>query len=76
MESHFETSCWGHGEFNEDFIAAMQKSLQNDKVINNILKKFDRYVSKWFDFIDISFLPDDMKVAYKELIAGRIGKLH
>lgn len=66
----------GHGEFNEDFIAAMQKSLQNDKVINNILKKFDRHVSKWFDFIDISFLPDDMKVAYKELIAGRIGKLH
>jgi serine/threonine-protein kinase HipA len=60
----------------DDFIAAMQKSMLNDKVIHNILNKFDKYVLKWFDLIDISFLPDEMKMKYKELIACKINKLH
>ena len=58
-----------------DFVAAMQSSGLNGKVVNNIFNKFINCEHKWMEFIDISFLPDEMKVAYKQLIIAMLKKL-
>ena len=55
-----------------DFVASMQASGLEDKVINNIFAKFTKVKDKWFAFIDLSFLPDEMKEAFKTIIANRI----
>ena len=59
----------------DDFIIAMKSSGLDDKVINNIFKKFMKVKEKWFEFIDISFIPDEMKKTYKELIKENLRKL-
>ena len=38
------------------------------KVIENIFKKYKKLLPKWSIFIDESFLPDPMKNEYKILI--------
>ncbi len=43
-----------------------------NKVIENIAKKFRRALPKWLDFINRSFLPEDLKRAYKHLILQRV----
>lgn len=43
-----------------------------DKIIENIFNKFLKIKDKWFEFIDISFLPDDMKENYKTIISERL----
>lgn len=43
-----------------------------DKIIENIFNKFLKIKNKWFEFIDISFLPDDMKENYKTIISERL----
>jgi serine/threonine-protein kinase HipA len=60
----------------EDFISAMQVSGLNEKVIDNVFKKFIRNKEKWFAFIDISFLPEKMKEQYKEFITNRIKQIN
>jgi serine/threonine-protein kinase HipA len=47
----------------------------NEKVLDNIAKKFRKALIKWLDLIDISFLPDDFKRQYKRLIIGRMLRL-
>ena len=59
----------------DDFIIAMKSSGLDDKVINNIFRKFLKVEEKWFEFIDISFLPVEMKKKYKELIKENLRKL-
>ena len=59
----------------EDFIVAMKSSGLDDKVINNIFKRFLNVEEKWFNFIDISFIPIEMKKTYKELIKVNLRKL-
>ena len=58
-----------------DFVQAMRTSGLNDKVIDNIFNKFIKAVPEWNAFIDISFLPDDLKERYKQEIAANILKL-
>ena len=55
-----------------DFVASMQASGLEEKVINNIFAKFAKVKDRWFEFIDQSFLPDEMKDAFKAIIAERI----
>ena len=55
-----------------DFVASMQASGLEEKVINNIFAKFAKVEDRWFEFIDLSFLPDEMKEAFKAIIAERI----
>lgn len=55
-----------------DFIAAMQASGLEQKVIENIFKRFLRAESKWYAFIDSSFLPDTMKEAYRRIIEEKL----
>lgn len=56
----------------EDFIISMRASGLNDKVIENILTKFIMSKNKWFEFIDMSFLPDHMKDHFKVLITEKL----
>ena len=53
----------------------MTASGMDEKVIDNLFKKFIKAIPKWNEWIDVSFLPDEMKGKYKTLIAERIGQL-
>ena len=55
-----------------DFIASMKASTIEEKVIENIFRKFLKAQNKWIEFIDTSFLPEEMKEQYKKLISSRI----
>jgi serine/threonine-protein kinase HipA len=55
----------------KDFVTSMQASGLEDKVINNIFAKFTKVKDRWFAFIDLSFLPDEMKEAFKVIIAEK-----
>ena len=56
-------------------IFARRKSRLEEKVINNIFAKFAKAKDRWFEFIDQSFLPDEMKDAFKVIIAERLSLL-
>ena len=58
-----------------DFVASMQASGLEEKVINNIFAKFAKVKDRWFEFIDQSFLPDEMKEAFKVIIAEKLSLL-
>ena len=58
-----------------DFVASMQASGLEDKIIENIFNKFAKVKDKWFEFIDQSFLPDEMKEAFKTIIAEKLNLL-
>ena len=58
-----------------DFIVAMKSSGLEDKIIENIFRKFVNVEEKWFEFIDISFIPVEMKNKYKVLIKENLRKL-
>ena len=58
-----------------DFVNSMQASGLEDKVINNIFAKFAKAKGKWFEFIDLSFLPDEMKMTFKEIVAEKLNLL-
>lgn len=55
-----------------DFIKSITASGIDEKVIDNMAKRFSRAITKWFEIIDRSFIPDDMKKQYKNLILRRI----
>lgn len=56
----------------KDFEKAMLASGLNEKVIENMSRKFRKSIAKWLDIIDASFLPEDMKRQYKRLIIKRV----
>ena len=58
-----------------DFVASMQASGLEDKVIKNIFAKFTKAKDKWFEFIGHSFLPDEMKEGFKTIIAEKLNLL-
>ncbi|MEQ6122093.1 HipA domain-containing protein [Reichenbachiella sp. MALMAid0571] len=51
-----------------DFETAMKGSGLDQKVTDNIFKKYKKLFPKWIKFIDESFLPNAMNDGYKELI--------
>lgn len=55
-----------------DFKVAMSGSGLEEKIIDNLFSKFSKVVDKWFEFIDISFLPEDMKGRYKLIIQNKL----
>lgn len=55
-----------------DFVNSMQMSGLENKVIENIFNKFHKVRDKWFEFIDISFIPDAMKKDYKTIIEEKL----
>ena len=59
----------------QNFMRAMSSSGLSEKVTENIFHKFATVVPKWYDFIDLSFLPDELKEKYKEEIEKNLSKL-
>ena len=58
-----------------DFVTSMQASGLEEKIINNIFAKFTKAKEKWFAFIELSFLPNEMKEAFKIMISERLNRL-
>ena len=56
----------------DDFIKPITSSGVDAKVIDNMARRFGRALPQWFWLIDRSFLPEDMRRAYKGLILRRI----
>ncbi len=59
-----------------DFIAAFNTLGLDAKQQENIFKKMEKAKPIWLDFIDKSFLHNEMKVAYKNLIQNRFARLY
>lgn len=55
-----------------DFVNSMRMSGLENKVIENIFNRFHKVRDKWFEFIDISFIPDVMKKDYKTIIEEKL----
>lgn len=58
-----------------DFVASMQALELGNKITENIFNKFVKAKDKWFEFIDLSFLLDEMKEAFKAIIAEKLNLL-
>ena len=58
-----------------DFEVAMQASGLDKKVVDNVFNKFLKAQDKWFEFINSSFLPDDMQERYRVIIADKLAML-
>ena len=59
-----------------DFVTAMQATGLEEKVIDNLFRKFLRMEDRWMNFIDISFLPVDMQTGYKQVIREKLKRLN
>ncbi len=59
-----------------DFISAFTTLGLDEKQQENIFKKMEKAQKSWFEFIDISFLSDEMKAEYKNLIQHRFHRLY
>lgn len=54
-----------------DFDNLLKTMKVEDKVIENTYNKFRKVLPLWYDLIEISFLPNQMKIDYKALIEHR-----
>lgn len=55
-----------------DLKIVMSNSGLEEKIIDNLFTKFVKVADKWFKFIDISFLPKEMKEQYKLIIQNKL----
>ncbi|MFV0554391.1 MAG: HipA domain-containing protein, partial [Mangrovibacterium sp.] len=58
-----------------DFELAMQNCGLDDKIQSNIFKKFFKVSDKWNAFIDISFVAEEAKERYKQIIHAQLERL-
>lgn len=58
-----------------DFLKAFKSSQMEEKVITTIFRKFEKSFAKWNEFIDISFIPQEMKKEYKLMIKEKAKQL-
>ena len=56
----------------QNFVNAMRTTGLDDKVIGNILQKFQKVQPRWEAFIDQSFLPEELRERYKAEISQRL----
>jgi serine/threonine-protein kinase HipA len=59
-----------------DFLEAINRFDIDAKAIENIFNKFKNSEEKWHEFINISFLPDDMKSSFQDLIRERVNRIY
>ncbi len=59
----------------KDFVEAMARFHVDNKAAENIFNRFNSSLDNWHKFIDVSFLPDDMKTDYHDLIVKRAGQI-
>lgn len=55
-----------------DFLHAFETSGLTSKIAENIFARFHKALPQWLEFTDRSFLPDEMKIAYKNLLQKKI----
>ncbi len=60
----------------KDFLEAINRFDIEAKAIENMFGRFRNAESHWHEFIDKSFLPDDMKSSFHELLKERIRKIY
>ena len=60
----------------KDFVEAMVRFHVDNKAIENMFNKFNSSIDTWHKFIDISFLPDDMKNSFHHLINERVSRIY
>ena len=60
----------------KDFIEAMRRFHIDNKAIENIFNKFKMSTDDWHKFINISFLPEEMKTGYHDLIVKRVDQIY
>ncbi len=60
----------------KDFELAMSKSKIEEKAMLNIFNKFSKYVPKWHEFIDISFIPSELKIEYHKMVNLKFHQLN
>lgn len=58
-----------------DFEVAMNGCSLEEKIMDNLFSKFIKVTDKWLEFIDISFLPQEMKQQYKLIITRKLDLL-
>jgi len=59
----------------KDFISVFNSFKLDEKQQENIFKKMEKAREKWMECIDNSFISDEFKVAYKELIKNRFERI-
>ncbi len=59
----------------QDFIAAMNTLKLDERQQQNIFAKMEKAKAKWMELIDISFLSDEFKEQYKEIITERFDRI-
>ncbi|MBQ7736136.1 MAG: HipA domain-containing protein [Bacteroidales bacterium] len=60
----------------QDFMSAMTNSGLEEKVIQNMFQRFRSAEEKWYDWIENSFLPQEMKTGYMTMIKERMNRLN
>jgi len=59
----------------KDFLIAMKTSGMNDKSIENVFKKFESLQNKWQNLIHTSFLSNEFKENYRNMIKEKFNQL-
>jgi len=59
----------------QDFEVAMRSAGLELKTIENIFKKFAKAIPQWHEFIDLSFLNEDLKMEYHKIIKAKAKQL-
>lgn len=59
----------------EDFVKAMNTSEINDRAIENIFTKLTKAKLKWQEYIDLSFIDDQLKIEYSEMVEKKFTRL-
>ncbi|HAD00686.1 HipA domain-containing protein [Macellibacteroides fermentans] len=54
-----------------DFDNLLKSFKVDEKAVENVYEKFRKVLPEWYNFIDMSFLPEQMKEEYKQLIQNR-----
>lgn len=60
----------------KDFVEPMNRFNIDAKAIDNLFNKLRRSVDKWHDFINISYLPEEMKASYHDMIRERVARIY
>ena len=60
----------------KDFDEAISRFNIDTKAIDNMFRKMESSLTRWYDFINISFIPDDMKKSYQDLIKERVSRIY
>jgi serine/threonine-protein kinase HipA len=60
----------------QDFVAAMNTLKLDEKQQENIFIKMEKAKSKWMEQIEISFMTDDFKNQYKQIVTERFERIN